>query len=123
MLKITALEGGILISLREVMRRLGDPVAASWSLKELDIISGSPLIGNVFELEERSRSPQGVIMTQDQFMNFATLDFQLSDGIVEGVDCQTQGGFLRMTCVDSSLWEIETNVGGLLEHIKKNRSG
>lgn len=122
MFTISDLEGGILISLREVIQRLGVPVAAYWSLKDINFISRFPLEGDVFEFEKRSRSSHGVIMTQDEFIKFIDLDFQLADGMVEAADCKPDGDFLKITCVDSSYWEIETNAEGLLKILKQNHS-
>ncbi len=115
MFNIKDLDGGVLISLREVVRRLGDPVAAYWSLKDIAFISRFPLDGDVFEFEERTRNPQGVIMSQEEFMNFINLDFQLADGTVHGFGCEPDGGFLEISCFDSSFWEIDTNSAPILK--------
>jgi hypothetical protein len=116
--EVKSLNGGVLITLREVVRRLGDPVAAYWSLKDIAFISRFPLDGDVFEFEERTRSPQGVIMSQEEFMNFISLDFQLADGTVYGFGCEPDGGFLEVSCVDSSFWEIDTDSAHILKLLK-----
>jgi hypothetical protein len=70
---------------------------------------GNPLGMTLHEFEVRSNSTEGIVLTQEEFRQFASSDMQIIDGSIElEIQWGERTEKLLVECVDATLWELSS---------------
>jgi len=61
------------------------------------------------EFEVRSNSTEGIVLTREEFRQFASSDIQIIDGSIElEIQWGERTEKLLVECVDATLWELSS---------------
>ncbi len=115
MVTIDEIRNGTLIPLRDILIRLPISRAVRVRLRDFRMHVGHPLGMPLQEFENRSSSPDGIVLTQEEFGAFAASDMQIVDGLIE-LEIQSGGKTekLLVECVDATLWELSSESDGVM---------
>jgi hypothetical protein len=70
------------------------------------------------EFEIRSNSTEGIVLTREEFSQFASSDMQIIDGSIElEIQWGERTEKLLVECVDATLWELSSESDDVMELI------
>lgn len=117
-LTIEEIRNGILIPLRDVVTRLPVSRAVRIRLRDFRMHFGNPLGMTLHEFESRSNSTEGIVLTREEFSQFASSDMQIIDGSIElEIQWGERTEKLLVECVDATLWELSSESDDVMELI------
>jgi hypothetical protein len=102
-------ENEVLISLALLVRKLNLVNTKFWSFKNIDSMGQIPFGLDNEEFERLTKCfSSGLIINNSDFDEMLNSDFQIIDGEIEVYLSNSSEPVVKITCCDSSFWEIST---------------
>ena len=114
--------GGVLISLRELVRKIPLIRGHSYRFCDCRIQYGTLLGMNVLTFEKKTSAPGGLSVNANQFEEMLNSDFQMIDGEIEVVICLpgNLSAVITVVCFDATGWEISTTSDELASQLEQS---
>lgn len=113
---------GVLIGLENLVNRIPCQSVTHWRFRSISITAANPFGMPLCDFEEKSNSsPEGVTVSNDAFRAFLRTDFQVLDGIIEGLSgANAEVCLFCLDCFDTSQWEATTEDEGIAQEFEKS---
>ena len=109
---------GVLLPLRELVRRMPIAYAKTIRLRDFRLHFGQPLGLATIDFENRTKTVEGIILDNESFLRFAYTNMQIIDGSIEVVIKLLHGEVLLLVeCIDATRWEFSSESSEVLDLI------
>jgi hypothetical protein len=116
----------LIIPLQAVLSRLVSTQVDAWLVRDLEAIGVMPFGISMQDFEGlTSRLAHGVLVSPSEFETFASDNVEIRDGEFAALCFRRQGESFKdfvvftLRCVDSGLWECETDDDDVLTQIRR----
>lgn len=111
---------GVLIGLEKLVTRIPCQRVTHWRFRSISMTASNPFGMPLCDFEEKSNSsPEGVTVSNDAFREFLRTDFQVLDGIIEGLSgANAEVVLFSLDCFDTSQWEATTEDEGIAKEFE-----
>lgn len=115
------MNGGVLIGLEKLVDRIPCQSVTHWRFRSISITAVNPFGMPLRDFQIKSSSSlEGVTVSNDAFWAFLCTDFQVLDGIIEGLSgANAEVCLFRLDCFDTSQWEATTEDEGIAKEFEK----
>lgn len=112
---------GVLIGLKKLVDRVPCQSVTHWRFRSISIMTANPFGMPLRDFREKSSSsPKGVTVSNDAFRAFLCTDFQVLDGIIEGLSgANAKVCLFRLDFFDNSEWEATTEDEGIAKEFER----